>query len=46
MNAAAFEPDRLRVGRELVGLSQSQLASKADLFSRGDQPVRKRSDQT
>ncbi|WP_428338973.1 helix-turn-helix domain-containing protein [Mycobacterium sp.] len=31
MSAAAFEPDRLRVGRELVGLSQSQLASRADL---------------
>ena len=31
MDASTFEPTRLRVGRELVGLSQSQLATKVGL---------------
>ena len=31
MDSSTFEPTRLRVGRELVGLSQSQLATKVGL---------------
>lgn len=31
MDGSMFEPSRLRVGRELVGLSQGQLASRTDL---------------